>query len=224
MAPRKPSKPLKLPPMPRPPGPPPMSPQQFQSRFGVSRETLAKLEVYAAHLHKWNPAINLVSKSTLEDLWSRHLADSAQVFSLIPEGTKVLVDLGSGAGFPGLVLAILGVPEVHLVESDVRKAAFLREVARVTGAPATVHPVRIEVADTPPADIVSARALAELTLLLPWAHGMLKPGGTCLFPKGRTAEDELTAVKDSWNMRVERFPSQTDPAGTILRISDLAPR
>ena len=201
-----------------------MSPDQFQARFGVSRETLAKLETYAALLHKWNPAINLVSKTTLEDLWSRHLADSAQLFSLIPAGAQVLVDLGSGAGFPGLVLAILGVPQVHLVESDVRKAAFLREVARVTAAPVTVHPVRIEAADTPPADIVSARALAELTLLLPWAHEMLKPGGTCLFPKGRTAEDELTAVADSWNMRVERFPSQTDPAGTILRITELSPR
>ncbi|MFV3127328.1 16S rRNA (guanine(527)-N(7))-methyltransferase RsmG [Niveispirillum sp. KHB5.9] len=201
-----------------------MTPAQFQEKFGVSRETLEKLEVYAAHLRKWNPAINLVSNTTLEDLWSRHLADSAQVFSLVPDGTKVLVDLGSGAGFPGLVLAILGVRSVHLVESDVRKAAFLREVARVTGAPATIHPVRIEVADVPEADVVSARALAELTLLLPWAHGMLRPGGVCLFPKGRTAEDELTAVKDSWNMRIERFPSQTDPAGTILRISDLSPK
>ena len=206
------------------PKPVPLSPAQFQTRFGVSRETLEKLEVYAAHLRKWNPAINLVSKTTLDDLWTRHLADSAQIFTLIPEGVKVLVDIGSGAGFPGLVLAILGVAEVHLVESDVRKAAFLREVARVTGAPATVHAVRIEVADTPPADIVSARALADLTLLLPWAYGLLKPGGTCLFPKGRSAEDELTAVQDSWNMRVEQFPSQTDPAGTILRISNLSPR
>lgn len=211
--------------MPRPAGaPPPMTPAQFQAKFGVSRETLDNLEIYAAHLRKWNPAINLVSNSTLEDLWSRHLADSAQMFSLIPAAARVLVDLGSGAGFPGLVLAILGVPEVHLVESDVRKAAFLREVARVTRASVTVHPVRIEVADTPPADIVSARALADLTLLLPWAHGLLKSGGACLFPKGRTAEDELTAVKDSWNMRVERFPSQTDPAGTILRITELSPR
>lgn len=201
-----------------------MTPAQFQIRFGVSRETLDRLEVYAAHLRKWNAAINLVSKATLDDLWTRHLADSAQIYGLVPANTQVLVDLGSGAGFPGLVLAILGVPAVHLVESDVRKAAFLREVARVTGAPVTVHPVRIEVADTPPADIVSARALADLSLLLPWAHGLLKPGGTCLFPKGRTVEDELTAVKDSWNMRVERFPSQTDPAGTILRISDLSPR
>lgn len=224
MAPRKPSKPLKLPPLPRPPGPPPMTPAQFQAKFGVSRETLEKLETYAAHLRKWNPAINLVSNTTLDDLWTRHLADSAQVFSLVPEGTQRLVDLGSGAGFPGLVLAILGVPEVHLVESDVRKAAFLREVARVTGAPATIHPVRIENVDLPKADVVSARALADLTLLLPWAHALLKAGGTCLFPKGRTAEDELTAVANSWNMHVERFPSQTDPAGTILRITDLSPK
>lgn len=218
-------KPLTLPPKPRPAdAPPPMTPAQFQTRFGVSRETLGRLELYAEHLCKWNPVINLVSKTTLVDLWGRHLADSAQVFSLVPQDTQVLVDLGSGAGFPGLVLAILGVTEVHLVESDVRKAAFLREVARVTGAPATVHAVRIEAAELPPADVVSARALADLAQLLPWAHGLLKPQGICLFPKGKSAQDELTAVANSWNMRVERFPSQTDPAGTILRLSELAPR
>ncbi|WP_029012501.1 16S rRNA (guanine(527)-N(7))-methyltransferase RsmG [Niveispirillum irakense] len=201
-----------------------MTPAQFQEQFRVSRETLEKLQVYEAQLRKWNPAINLVAKSTLNDIWGRHLADSAQLFQHVPEGTTLQVDLGSGAGFPGLVMAILGVPAVHLVESDVRKAAFLRETARLTGAPVTVHAVRIEVADVPPADLVTARALADLSLLLPWAHGLLKPGGFCLFPKGKTAADELTAVRDSWNMRIEQFPSLTDPAGTLLRLSDISPR
>jgi 16S rRNA (guanine527-N7)-methyltransferase len=201
-----------------------MTPAQFQARFGVSRETLDKLQVYEAQLRKWNPAINLVAKSTLNDIWGRHLADSAQLFELVPAGTQVQVDLGSGAGFPGLVLAIMGVPSVHLVESDVRKAAFLRETARLTGAPATIHAVRIEAVDVPAADVVSARALAELTMLLPWAHRLLKKDGVCLFPKGKTAEDELTAVGESWNMRIERFPSQTDAAGTLLRLSDISPR
>ncbi|MFM8940525.1 MAG: 16S rRNA (guanine(527)-N(7))-methyltransferase RsmG, partial [Phenylobacterium sp.] len=172
---------------------------------------------------KWNPAINLVAKSTLGAVWERHIADSAQLFPLIPPGARTLVDLGSGAGFPGLVLAILGVPEVHLVESDVRKATFLREVARVTAAPATVHAVRIEQAEVPPADVVTARALADLADLLPWAARILKPTGVCLFPKGRTVGDELTRIGDSWTMTVERFPSRIDGQSTILRLSDIAP-
>lgn len=196
----------------------------FQAAFGVSRETLDRLAAYEALLRKWNPAINLVARSTLDDVWERHFADSAQLFALLPEGTRVLVDLGSGAGFPGLVLAILGVPEVHLIESDGRKAAFLREVARVTGAPATVHAQRAEQADAPPADAVSARALADLSALLPLAARFLRPGGVCLFPKGRTAADELTRARDSWTMRVEEFPSRTDPSGALLRLSEIAPR
>lgn len=202
--------------------PSPMNPGQFQSAFGVSRETLDRLSAYAALLAKWNPTINLVAKSTLDDVWGRHFADSAQLFPLLPAGTRALVDLGSGAGFPGLVLAIIGVPEVHLVESDARKAAFLREAARVTGAPATVHAVRIETAPAIAADVVTARALADLGDLLPWALRFLKPGGVCVFPKGRSAGDELTRIGDSWTMRVERFPSRTDGDSTILRISDIA--
>lgn len=199
-----------------------MTPDQFQTIFDVPRETLERLAAYAALLTKWNATINLVSKSTLDDVWGRHLADSAQLFPLLPQGARTLVDLGSGAGFPGLVLAILGVPEVHLIESDVRKAAFLREVARVTGAPATVHAVRIETAPALQADVVTARALAELGDLLPWAMRFLKPGGVCLFPKGRSAADELTRIGDSWTMRVERFPSRTDAEAAILRLSGIA--
>ena len=199
-----------------------MTQRDFQAAFGVSRETLGRLDAYAALLAKWNPAINLVAKSTLADAWGRHFADSAQLFPLLPAGARVLVDLGSGAGFPGLVLAILGVPEVHLVESDTRKAAFLREVARVTGAPATVHAVRIEAAPALQADVVTARALAELSDLLPWAARFLKPGGACLFPKGRSAAGELTRIGDSWTMRVEEFPSRTDADATVLRLTEIA--
>lgn len=201
-----------------------MTPADFQSLFGVPRETLDRLATYEALLRKWNPTINLVSRTTLADAWARHFADSAQLFALVPPVTHTLVDLGSGAGFPGLVLAILGVPEVHLVESDQRKGAFLREVARATGAPVTVHTARIEAAKVPPADVVSARALADLSDLLPMAVRILKPGGICLFPKGKTAADELTRAGDSWTMRVERFPSRTDPAATLLRLSDISRR
>ncbi|HYE52934.1 MAG TPA: 16S rRNA (guanine(527)-N(7))-methyltransferase RsmG [Azospirillaceae bacterium] len=199
-----------------------MTPEAFAERFDVPRETLERLKTYATLLAKWNPAINLVSRTTLADAWLRHFADSAQLMPLVPPGTRTLVDLGSGAGFPGLVLAILGVPDVHLVESDVRKSAFLREVARATGAPATVHAVRIEQAPAIAADVVSARALASLDELLPMAERFLKPGGVCLFPKGRSAADELTLAGQSWRMRVEQFPSATDPAATLLRLGEIS--
>lgn len=199
-----------------------MTPQEFATRFNVSRETLDRLTIYAGLLAKWNPAINLVARSTLADCWTRHFADSAQAYPHLPAGTHTLVDLGSGAGFPGLVLAILGVPEVHLIESDTRKAMFLREVARATGAPATVHAVRIEQAPEIAADVVSARALAALPELLTLGHRFLKPGGSCLFLKGKTAADELTAARQSWTMTAQQFPSATDPAGTILHLREIA--
>lgn len=199
-----------------------MTPEQFAARFAVSRETLERLKMYAALLAKWNPAINLVAKSTLADAWTRHFADSAQAYALLPPGTHTLVDMGSGAGFPGLVLAVMGVPEVHLIESDTRKAAFLREVARATGTPATVHAVRIEQAPPLQADVLSARALASLPELLELGHRFLKPGASGLFLKGKTAADELTAAAESWTMTVSSHPSATDPAGTILHLREIA--
>jgi len=132
----------------------------------VSRETRERLNTYAELLRKWQRSINLVGPKTLDDLWNRHFVDSAQLLPLIPPTARVLVDFGSGAGFPGLVLAILGMAEVHLIESDQRKATFLREVARATGTPVTVHAKRIEQVTPFPADIVSARALAPLGDLL----------------------------------------------------------
>jgi len=135
----------------------------------------------------------------------------------------VLVDLGSGAGFPGLVLAIMGVPEVHLVESDVRKGAFLREAARATGAPVTVHSKRIEAVQGLEADVLTARALAPLTDLLDWGARFLRPDGVALLLKGQNVEDELTATTKYWKMRTERFDSVTDPSGSILRLSGIAP-
>ncbi|HYD99816.1 MAG TPA: 16S rRNA (guanine(527)-N(7))-methyltransferase RsmG [Alphaproteobacteria bacterium] len=191
-------------------------------RCGVSRETLPRLEAYAAALAKWQPAINLVAPATLPDLWRRHILDSAQLWPLLPAGTASLVDFGSGAGFPGLVLAILGVPQVTLIESDTRKAAFLREAARAAGVAVTVEAKRIEAVPPRPADAVSARALAALSALLPHAAAWLKPGGIALFPKGKTAEDELTAAGKDWTMQVERVPSLTDAAATILRIGGIA--
>ncbi|MBB6254867.1 16S rRNA (guanine(527)-N(7))-methyltransferase RsmG [Nitrospirillum iridis] len=199
-----------------------MTPADFAARFGVSRETLDRLTVYAQLLAKWNPAINLVAKSTVAEVWERHMADSAQLYALLPPNTRTQVDMGSGAGFPGLVMAILGVPDVHMIESDTRKATFLREVARATGTPVTVHAQRIEQAPDIAADVVTARALAALPDLLEWGHRFLKPGGHCLFLKGRTAADELTLAAESWTMTVSQIPSMTDASGTILILGEIA--
>jgi 16S rRNA (guanine527-N7)-methyltransferase len=189
---------------------------------GVSRETRARLEIYADLLRKWQRTINLVGRSTLNELWTRHFADSAQLYPLLPEGTRVLVDLGSGAGFPGLVLAILGVPEVHLIEADSRKATFLREVVRATGAPVQIHVRRIEQVPPFPADVVTACALAPLADLLELAVPFIDRRGVAIFPKGQHVEDELTAATKTWNITVDRFPSVTDQAATILRVSEVS--
>lgn len=198
-----------------------LTPEGFARLVDVSRETLDRFRAYHDLLAAWNRRINLVGRDTMGDVWRRHFLDSAQLFPLLPPKTRVLVDLGSGAGFPGLVLALLGVPEVHLVESDQRKAAFLREAVRITGVSATVHPRRIEQVAPFVADAVTARALAPLPQLLQWAARFSGPKTVCLFLKGRHALEELTAAAEAWKMRAERFPSVSDPAGTILRLETL---
>ncbi len=192
--------------------------------FGVSRETEARLQAYVALLLRWNAKINLVADSTLEQVWQRHILDSLQLLPLLPDGQGSITDLGSGAGFPGLVLAAASGRETHLVESDRRKCAFLSEAARTLGlSRAHIHPQRIEAATPPPAAVVTARALAPLPILLGHAARLLAPGGVALFPKGRTADEELTAAAPHWTMRAERFPSHTDSAATILRLSEIRP-
>jgi len=199
-------------------------PALLQGLPGVSHETLARLEIYRTLLLKWQRSINLVAESTLEEVWRRHFLDSGQLLRHLPAETRVLADLGSGAGFPGLVLAILGVPEVHLIESDQRKATFLREVARETAAPVMVHSSRIETVQGLQAQVVTARALAPLAKLLPLAQPLLAPEGICLFLKGQTADEELTAVQQSWKVTVERLGSDSDQRGVILRLGQLSRR
>lgn len=199
--------------------------EDLRAELGVSRETLARLQLYAGLLQRWNRSINLVGRDTLPDLWRRHFLDSAQLLSFLPpppaERPRRLIDLGSGAGFPGLVLAILGVGEVHLVESDRRKCAFLREVARATETRVTVHPERIERLQGLQGEVVTARALAPLDRLLDYARPLLAPGGVCLFLKGRGAERELTALDGAGKMTLESFPSRSAPDSLILRIGGL---
>ncbi len=198
-----------------------MGPDEFATTLGVSRETLERLTAYAELLVKWQARINLVGPDTLPELWRRHFLDSAQLFRLIPAGAKRLVDLGSGAGFPGLVLAVMGAPDVHLVESDARKCAFLREAARITGTTVTVVNRRIEQAPPLGADVVTARALAPLSRLLDWARPHLGEGAVCLFLKGRSCEDELTRASKDWNITLDRVPSLSDPSGIILYLKEV---
>ncbi|HYM27085.1 MAG TPA: 16S rRNA (guanine(527)-N(7))-methyltransferase RsmG [Steroidobacteraceae bacterium] len=199
----------------------PLGRDGFARVFGVSRETLARLEAYVALLKSWNRRINLVGATTLGDPWRRHILDSAQLLPQVPEKARVLVDLGSGAGLPGLVLSVLGVPEVHLVESDQKKAVFLREAVRVTGAAATVHAVRAERFRLA-ADVVTARAVASLPELLELAAPFLAPHSVCLFLKGRTVREELTLAEKSWKMRARLLPSATDPGGTLLLLEAIS--
>ncbi len=194
----------------------------FQAATNVSRETLDRLEAYAELLRKWAQRINLVGGSTLDDLWHRHMLDSAQLRQHIPNDAQVLVDFGSGAGFPGLVLAIMGVPDVHLIESNQRKGAFLREAARITGTPVTVHSARAESLSGWKADVVTARALAPLPILLEYAAPFVSPSTLCLFLKGRRVDDELTETQKRWNITYDIFSSLTDPEGSIVRLEAIS--
>ena len=194
------------------------------SSLGVSRETEEKLASFVDLLLRWNGRINLVSARSAEDVWRRHVADALQLLPLAPASPERAIDIGSGAGFPGLVLAVATGRETHLVEADKRKAAFLSQAASQLGlANVRVHPRRVEAAPLPEAALLTARALAPLPALLRYARPLLAPGGVALFPKGRTAERELTDASRDWIMRVERFPSRTDPASTIFRISEIRP-
>lgn len=186
----------------------------------VSRETVEMLREYVALLLHWNRRINLVGARDEATLWQRHVLDSLQLAALLPARAARGIDLGSGAGFPGLVLAAACRVPFDLVESDQRKAAFLHEAARRLDVPVAVHAVRIEQARLPPAPLVTARALAPLDRLLTLAAPLLAPGGTCLFPKGETACNELTEAAKQWQMEVERVPSRTHERSVILRIRD----
>ncbi len=187
----------------------------------VSRETHARLDAYVVLLQKWMRTINLVSSGDHDALWTRHVQDSLRLVPLLPAGIDRAIDLGSGGGLPGLVLAIASGIPFDLVEADRRKAAFLQEAARVTRAPVTVRCQRIEAGGITPAMLVTARALAPLPRLLGYAHPLLQPGGVCLFPKGADAEQELAACT-GWKMHVERFPAPTNMGSVVLRITQLA--
>ena len=178
------------------------------------------LVTYLELLVRWSGTINLVSPGDLPHLWPRHVEDSLQLGTIAGPLPPRAIDMGSGAGFPGLVLALVHGIEVDLIEQDQRKAAFLREAIFVTGAPAKVHAVKVERAKVMPAPLIVSRALAPLATLLRFAVPLLEPNGFCLFPKTRAAETEIAEAERKWSMSIERLPSKTDPDGMILRISD----
>ena len=194
----------------------------FQRLTHVSRETMARLQAYVDLLSAWNGRINLVGRNTIGDVWHRHILDSAQLLAMIPAHARTLVDLGAGAGLPGLVLSILGVSEVHLVESDRRKGVFLGEAIRVTRAPAKAHIGRIEEIRPFTADLVCARALAPLPELLALAAPFIGQDTVCLFHKGKEAAAELTAAGKDWNMVTEPLPSVTDKSAAILKLEGVS--
>jgi 16S rRNA (guanine527-N7)-methyltransferase len=222
-------------------------PGDFAAAFAVSRETLARLETYAALLRQWQKAVNLVAVSTLDAVWQRHFADSAQLLTLAPKA-RSWVDLGSGAGFPGLVIAVLlaegagarpgqdaledpadgaGRPRVSLIDSDGRKAAFLRAVARELGLAVDILSTRIESGATQsrvePPDVVTARALAPLDKLLTLAAPFWSPRTIGLFLKGREAANEVEAALKAWTFQCELIPSSTEAGAHIVRVSTLKP-
>lgn len=194
--------------------------------FYVSRETAEKMEIYGHLLLKWQKAINLVGPATLTDVPERHFFDSAQMFRYITNVDCKLADMGSGAGFPGMVLAILGVREVHLIESDIRKATFLREVSRETATPVTVHDIRVEDCAIPGLDVITARALAPLVDLLQHMSKLVTADHEAygVFAKGLQHQEEIDKARKRWNFEVEMFPSETDLSGKILRVTNLAKR
>lgn len=196
--------------------------------LSVSRETFEDLEAYAGLVVKWNPAVNLVSKAGMAELWHRHIVDSAQVFPLMAGRAvaRLWCDLGSGGGLPGLVVAIQAKRaqpdmKVILVESDRRKGVFLAEVARNLRLNVLVLSQRID--DVPPlaADIISARGLASLDLLCGYADRHLRKGGAAVFPKGATAAAEISAAKLLWDFKLSSYSSLTDPSAQILVLEDI---
>jgi 16S rRNA (guanine527-N7)-methyltransferase len=196
----------------------------------VSPEVGARLDKFAERLLQTQAHTNLIAPSTIPTVWTRHIADSLQILKHAPEA-KIWMDFGSGAGFPGLVIAaaLADVPDalVHLVESTKKKATFLSEAARTMGAPVKVHPVRIEDfvnKTTPLPDVVTARALAPLDKLLAWAHPLLSRGVPALFMKGQDVEAELTEASKSWTIDASLIPSLTDPRGRIVHVRSLKRR
>ena len=197
-----------------------MTPDDVARLLNVSRETIDKFRAYLTLLEKWQARINLVANSTLAEAWQRHILDSGQLAAFYPPQTKNIMDVGSGAGFPGLVLAIMGGVTVDLVESDQRKAVFLSTVIRELELPAKVHNQRIETLPQLFPDVITARALAPVPKLLKLIENQLSPKSVCLFLKGAAVQDELTNLQTYSTMDATTHPSLSGPTGVVLELKN----
>ena len=197
-----------------------MTPNQVGELLNVSRETIDKFQLYLTLLEKWQRRINLVANSTLADAWQRHILDSGQLAAYYPPKARQILDVGSGAGFPGLVLAIMGGVTVDLVESDQRKAVFLSTVIRELGLAAKVHNQRIETMANLRPDVITARALAPVPKLLNLIKTQLHSDGVCLFLKGALVEDELTNLQSYSTMVATTHSSLSDSTGVVLELKN----
>ncbi len=210
----------------RRPPPDPLSAEACAEALDVSRETLARLEAYVDLLRRWQRRRNLIGRGTEPDIWRRHILDCGQLAAHLPAGTGRIVDLGSGAGLPGIVLAVLTGAETVLVESDAAKAAFLAEAVRLTGAPCEIRRARIEALEPWPVDAIAARALAPLPRLLglaaPFAALTPDRPPVCVFPKGARWREELTDAALTWHISARDAPSATEPAARILIVERFA--
>ena len=197
-----------------------------QKATNVSRETLDSFKRYSELLIEWQQKINLIGPATTEDIWHRHFYDSAQLLLLIIKSRtsgqkRTILDMGSGAGFPGLVLALMGENSVYLAEPSAKRCAFLRRVMRETGAAAKILQAKVKDIETFPVDIVTARALAPIATLIKWGLPYLREDGEFWLLKGSRVEEELTLAKKNWNMTTEIFPSKTGNGGKILKLSNI---
>ena len=203
-----------------------LSPEEFRDLTGVSNENFERLAIYVELLKKWQRNINLVGKNSLFDVWGRHILDSSQLAKFITPRIMEIADIGTGAGFPGMVLAIIIAKKdraVHLIESNERKCAFLREVNIATRAGVFIHNKRIESISELSVDLVISRAVASVAKLLQYSNLILKKDGQCLFMKGKKWRDELTEAELNWIMKETIFQSVSDPTGKILKLEEIRP-
>lgn len=198
-----------------------LGPEDVGAALDVSRETLSRLTKFVDLLLKWQRSINLIGPGTVDDVWRRHVLDCGQLVRFLPDRRARVLDIGTGAGLPGMVLGILGVPNIQMIESDAKKCVFLREAARITETPVKIIEARAESALCEPADVVTARAVAPLARLLQLTEQYIKTNTICFFFKGKDFKNELTDIKNNWNMQFETHPSLTQHDGVILQLESV---
>lgn len=197
---------------------------EYFTQSNVSRETLDKLFLYEELLTKWQKSINLVSNATINTIWERHFLDSAQLYDHIDNPEASILDIGSGGGFPAIILAILGINNIHVAESDKRKCIFLKEITRQCKLNTTIHNTRIEALEPRPYDIITSRACASLDTLIHYAEPFLSKNTYCLFPKGQNYTKEIGEALLKWNFDYELFPSLSDTSARIIKIHNISRR